>query len=543
MTSTPGSYYLYPGTPSPSWWNAPTNPQSIGANTSEQGYGWGVPGFGQAPIQIDPSYLEYLKGQTTGERGSYIPGSGSFNGWNLSQPGLVGTVGGVANQNLRYGQGGTGDPTTGREPQTPEEWLNGPKAFTWQGNMGQTAATKGLDYIANLFGRPDAGTSGISTAAWSAPDSYWQGLAQAVQAGTVQASDFGLKALAAKGHPVNPPGGAVTISPTGQVTGGGTGGTGAAGSTQNALASIAASQAADQAARLAYTSWQMRTGDEQLAMQKAQQAWTQTFQEKQAEASALGTYGGQQTQQAQQQAFAQEMSRAQFQFQQDQAELAQRLAEAGLTGTYQGQATMAKLQQDFQQKMTELQARMTEAGLTGTYNGQQTQQAQQQAWSQGFQQQQADRSTGMGLLQLQSSLSGPRDWAKYWQLSASAPQGMTSALQSLAGQYNFAPGGQGTPGAATLQSRTADLLSGGQLGQGGQQQTAQPTAGGDPAQSGTVPNPWQFNLQNYARMAPSLQQGVLGGLEASGLYGPDVEAQLRAAAPRYTGPSTAQVGF
>src|SRR6476659_9656825 len=88
----PGSYYLYPGTPSPAWWNAPSNPWSIGANTSEQGYGWGVPGFGQAPIQIDPSYLEYLKGQTTGERGGYIPGSGTFNQWNLAQPGLVGTV-------------------------------------------------------------------------------------------------------------------------------------------------------------------------------------------------------------------------------------------------------------------------------------------------------------------------------------------------------------------------------------------------------------------------------------------------------------------
>jgi hypothetical protein len=537
MTSTPGSYYLYPGTPSPAWWNAPSNPWSIGAGTSEQGYGWGVPSFGAQPIQIDPSYLTYLQGQTTGQVGGYIPGSGTFNQWDLSKPGLVGTVGGVPDQNLRYGQGGTGDPTTGREPQTPDEWLNGPKAFSWEGNMGQTDATRGLDYIANLFGRPDAGTSGISTAAWSAPAAYWQGLAQAVQAGTVKASAFGLKALAAKGFNVQPPGGAVDL-------GGGTGGAGGTGgtnATQTALASIAASQAADQAARLAYTQWQMRTGDEQLAMQKAQQAWSQTYQEKQAEASYLGTYGGQQTQQAQQQAFAQEMSRAQFQFQQDQAELAKRLAEAGLTGTYQGQATMAKLQQDFNMKMTELQSRMTEAGLTGTYNGQQTQQAQQQQWSQNFQQQQADRSTGMGLLQLQSSLSGPRDWAKYWGLSASAPQGMTSALQSLAGQYNFAPGAQSTPGPATLQSRTADLLAGGQLGSGGQPQTAQPSTAGAEAQN--VPNPWQFNLQNYARMAPSMQQGVLGGLEASGLYGPDVEAQLRAAAPRYTGPSTAQVGF
>jgi hypothetical protein len=520
----PGSYYLYPGTPSPAWWNAPTNPWSIGANTSEQGYGWGVPGFGQQPIQIAPDYLEYLKGQTTGERGGYIPGSGTFNQWNLSQPGLVGTVGGVANQNLRYGQGGTGDPTTGREPQTPEEWLNGPKAFTWQGNMGQTAATKGLDYIASLFGRPDAGTSGISTAAWSAPDSYWQGLAQAVQAGTVQASAFGLKALAAKGHPVNPPGGAVTISPTGQVTGGGTGGTGSSGdATQNALGSIAASQAADQAARLAYTQYQMRTGDERLAMEKAQQAWSQTFQAEQQKAASLGTYQGQDTLAKLQQEFQQRMQQAQLE-----------LSRAGLLGTLEGQKTLAALNQEYQQ-------RVQEAGMTGQWNGQETLQAQQQKWQQQYQQQQADRSTGMGLLQLQSSLSGPRDWAKYWGLAASAPQGMTSALQSLAGQYNFAPGGQGTPGVATLQSRTQDLLSGGQLGQGGQQQAAQPSAAGAQAQSGAVPNPWQFNLQSWNQMAPSMQQGVLGGLEAQGLYGPDIEAQLRAAAPRYQGPAGTQV--
>jgi hypothetical protein len=526
MTSTPGSYYLYPGTPSPAWWNAPTNPWSIGANTSEQGYGWGVPGFGQAPIQIDPSYLTYLQGQTTGERGGYIPGSGRFNGWDLSQPGLVGTVGGVANQNLRYGQGGTGDPTTGREPQTPEEWLNGPKAFTWQGNMGRTTGTEGLDYIANLFGRPDAGTSGISTAAWSAPDSYWQGLAQAVQRGTVQASEFGLKALAAKGHPVNPPGGAVTISPTGQVTGGGTG---AAGSTQNALGSIAASQAADQAARLAYTSWQMRTGDEQLAMQKAQAEWTRVFQEKQAETAALGTYNGQDTLAKLNQEFSQRMQQSQLE-----------LSRAGLLGTLEGQKTLAALNQEYQQ-------RVQEAGLTGQWNGQQTQQAQQQAWAQRNAEQQQQASNSLALLGLQAGMQGPRDYARYQALSANTPGGLQQMLQGFAGQYGFAGSGyQGTPGPATLQSRTQDLLSGGQLGQGGQQQTAQPAyAGGSPEQNGyALPAPNQINLRNWSAASPSQQAMLLGGYEAAGFWGPDVEKQIAASAPRYTyGGTTPQVGL
>lgn len=448
-----------------------TNPWSIGAGTSSVPYGYGVPGFGQPQMTIRPEYLPYLQSMTTGERGGYIPGSGTFNQWNLSQPGLVGTVGGVANSNLRYGQGGTGDPTTGREPQTPEEWLSGPRAFAWEGNMGQTAATQGLDYIANLFGRPDAGSSGIATSAWSAPQQYWQGLAQAVQSGTVKASPFGLKALAAKGFNVSPPGGAVDLGASGRTVGG-AGGTGGQGGdpTQNALASIAASNAADQAARQAYAEWQMRTGDETLAMQKAQQAWSQTFQE------------------------------------------------------HQQQYTQG----------------VTDAGLTGQYNGQQTQAAQQQAWSQGFQERGQQQSGALSLLSQQSALQGPRDWQKYWQLSASAPQGLTSALSSLAGQYGFAPGGQGTPGPATLQTRTQDLLSGGNLGTAGAAQ-GDTSAGGGAGQTGGLPNPWQINLQNYSRMSPSMQQGVLGGYEGAGYYGPDIEQLLKQSAPRYTGPSSATV--
>lgn len=465
--------------PQPSTWN-PADPTqgrgagwgSIGAGTQWTAPGWGVPGFGQAAIPIQQQYLDYLKTAP-----GYIPGSGTYNQFRLDQPGLLTNINGQM-VNARYGQGGTGDPTTGQEPRTPDEWLNGPKAFSWEGNMGQTDATRGLDYIANLFGRPDAGSSGISTAAWSAPDAYWQGLAKAVQAGTVKASAFGLKALASKGYNVSPPGGAVDLG------GGGAGGPD--NSMQGALASIAASQAADQAARLAYQEWVMRTGDETLAQQKAQQAWSQSFQEKQ-------------------QAFSQEYQTA------------------SLTGKYQGQDTLAAQQQAWAKALGE-------AGLTGQYNGQQTQQAQQQAWNQQFQQQQLGQSGALSLLGLQSQLQGPRDWAKYWQMSASAPEGLKSALGSLAGQYNFAPGAQGTPGAATLQSRTTDLLAPGAGAQG----TGQP---------GQAANPWQFNLQNWSRMNPSMQQGVLGGLEAGGMYGPDVEAMLKAAAPRYTGPAAAQVGM
>ena len=451
---SPGNNWYDPATGRHEGWG------SVGAGTENTPYGWGVPGFGQDPIQLLPEYMKYLQSAP-----GYIPGSGTYNQFRLDQPGLLTNILGQQ-VNARYGQGGTGDPTTGLEPRTPEEWLSGPKAFDWQYNMGQTPETKGLDYIANLFGRPDAGTSGISTAAWSAPQQYWAGLADAVQRGVVKASAFGLKALASKGFNVSPPGGPANLGGGA----GGAGGQGGQGGIEGAYASIIAMQQAQVAAQIAYQEWQMRTGDEGIAMEKAQQAWSQKFQE-------VG------------QAFA------------------QRATTAGITGQWDGQDTMAMQQQKYAQDLA-----------NRTF-------AEQQLQNQN--------ATGLGLLQAQSALQGPRDWAKYWQMSASAPQGLTSALSSLAGRYNFAPGAQGTPGPATLQSRTQDLLSGGQQGAGG-------TTGTGDGQAG---NAWGWNLQNYARMSPSMQQGVLGAAEAGGAYGPDIEALLKQAAPRYTGPATAGIGL
>ena len=232
----------------------------------------------------------------------------------------------------------------------------------------------------------------------------------------------------------------------------------------------------------------MRTGDERLAMEKAQQAWSQTFQERQ-------------------QTFSEGVT------------------EAGLTGTYEGQQTQQAQQQQFAQGVTA-------AGLLGTYEGQQTLPAQQQAWAQRFAEQGLGQQGALSLLQAQAALQGPRDWQRYWQMSASAPQGLQSALSSLAGRYQFAPGYQGTPGPATLGSRTQDLLSGGNLGSAGQGATPQ---GGASAGTGQAGNAWQWDLQNWQRMSPSMQQGVLGAAEAGGAYGPDLERLLQQAAPRYTG--------
>ena len=107
-------------------WN---NPQSIGAGTSSVPYGWGVPGFGQQAIPILQQYLQYL--DNAGLLPGYIQGSGTYNNYRLDHPGLIGDVMGVPT-NLRYGLGGTGDPTTGREEQTPDQWVQGGPLFEWQ---------------------------------------------------------------------------------------------------------------------------------------------------------------------------------------------------------------------------------------------------------------------------------------------------------------------------------------------------------------------------------------------------------------------------
>lgn len=279
-------------------WN---DPRAIGAGTASVPYGQGVPGFGQAPLTIRPEYLSFLNDPNVAP--GYIPGSGTYNQYRLDQPGLFGQIAGV-NSNLRYGLGGTGDPTTGREPQTPQEWVDGGKLFTWQGNLGQTDATRGLDYIATLFGRSDT-ASGIGTATWSAPKQYWDGLAQAVASGAVQPTNRGWAALAAKGYTPGGIGGAavqqaasVGVQASGQGASGSSGAAGA-GSVEGLYGNVAAANASSQAADLAlraadlamrktYNDWLMRTGDDKAARDAAQQAWQNEYNTRQLEAQQTG---------------------------------------------------------------------------------------------------------------------------------------------------------------------------------------------------------------------------------------------------------------
>ena len=428
---------------------------TIGAGTAGVPFGWGVPGFGKDPIKINENYLDNLFDPK--QAPGYLPGSGTYNQFALNKEGLFGTLPGQTGEvNLRYGLGGTGDPTTGGELQTPERWVTGAGAtqavqgdamwrarygggggggfdpalaaaaprYAYAGgggggagggggggffgagpgyspaelgaDWGQAPQTQGLDSLITLFMRSDTPT-GISTAAWSAPQQYWNLLAQAIAQGKVVVRDpQAWQMLGQKGLTPQAIGGAA-LGPQ-NVQPGGAAGTG---STEDAIANGNAAEAADRAAYWAYQQSLLRQGDQRIALDEARQAWQKQYEE----AQLTGTLNGQQTQDAQQQAFAQQLAREQ-------------------------------------------EARA----------------AQQQTWSQGFQQTGQENQTALGLLGLQATLKGPRDWARYQSTFNSTPGGMRDVMAAFQGRYQL-PGATGAQGQAqggrnTVSGLAGDILSG-----------------------------------------------------------------------------------
>ena len=133
-------------TVAPSTWNAAMPSQgrsegwgTIGAGTAGVPFGWGVPGFGQNPIPIREEYLDNLFDPK--QAPGYLGGSGTYNQYRLDQPGLFGALPGQQGEvNLRHGLGGTGDPTTGHEIQTPERWITGNPGASAQAMQGDAYA-------------------------------------------------------------------------------------------------------------------------------------------------------------------------------------------------------------------------------------------------------------------------------------------------------------------------------------------------------------------------------------------------------------------
>jgi hypothetical protein len=225
-------------------------------------------------------------------------------------------------------------------------------------NWGQTADTAGKDYMATLFMRPDTPT-GIGTPAWSAPQQMWEGLLQEIRSGRVWVTNPAAWDMLRQKNPAWTPqniGGAATSGNNVQ-PGGGTAGTAGGSSTENAIANANAAAAADRAAYWAYQQSLLRQGDQRIAMEAARDAWTQEYQK----AGLTGKIGDQDTLEAQAQqagftgffqgnpTLAREQWQDSTEYRNAQAALSQKLAEAGLLGTYEGQATLAKLAQEFQQ--------------------------------------------------------------------------------------------------------------------------------------------------------------------------------------------------
>ena len=304
-----------------------TAPHVAGTTGTPYGQGWiqspGSPGYA---VTINPANLPYLSNPALAP--GYINGSGTYNQFNLSQP-LFGTVpGSGSNQivNMNYGVGGPGDPTNGSEPQTPQQWINGDRLFTWNGNMGtKETGTEGLGYIATLFGRSDT-SSGISTAAWSAPEAFWQGLYGAINKGTVKPSARGWQFLQQERH-ITPQqiGGAAPANAAAAGTGGSGSGTGPMGPGTEPFNQAQAYQmyltARMNNLEIPGMNQQNAQFQDQMAFNRAKEQWMEQYQQSQA-------------------------AEAQRQFNQLQA-----IREAGLTGTFNGQQTQQALAQQQQTAM------------------------------------------------------------------------------------------------------------------------------------------------------------------------------------------------
>jgi hypothetical protein len=189
---------------------------------------------------------------------------------------------------------------------------------------------------------------------------------------------------------------------------------------------------------------------------------------------------------------------------------------AGLTGQFNGADTMAMQQQRFTQGISE-------AGVTGTYQGQDT-------MAKINQQNQAAQA----LLNLQAQLQGPRNWSAYQRTFGATPQGLKDVMGAFMGRYQL-PGSQSATAAGAQGGQQSVAGLGGDILSG--------TYGQDGESGLAAMNPRQADVSNWARMAPSAKEMVLGNYEQSGWYGPDVEKMIQGAAPKYAGPSGASYNF
>ena len=287
---------------------------------------------------------------------------------------------------------------------------------------------------------------------------------------------------------------------------------------------------AQQAAYQAYLNAKLNLDTDELAFKKA----TQAFQNAISEAQLTGTYQGQATLAGQAQQFNQQQALAGLygqaysgfgQVPAGAQTLAAQLQAANQLGTYQGQQTLA--------------AQLQAANLLGTYQGQQTLAAQGQAFNQALAAQQeararetAQQNTAQQYLNLLSQLQGPSNYFKYQNVLGSTPQGMSDLVRAAAGQY--VPGTGATTGvqptAMTLQSLVGDVGGANAAANAQAQQALQ-----------GLPAPNQIAAQSWNALTPSQKQLLVAAYQQQGWNADDVTALFQQSLPKYA-TSAPQVG-
>lgn len=113
--------------------------------------------------------------------------------------------------------------------------------------------------------------------------------------------------------------------------------------------------------------------------------------------------------------------------------------------------------QAFTQAQQAFTNKINEASLTGSYNGQQTQAAQQQKFQQNFDVQQEQDKTALGYLGVIAGLKAPQDYGQYLRTLASTPGGLGDLVSSAAGRY--VPGTGATTGVQPVPATLGGLLA------------------------------------------------------------------------------------
>ena len=280
-------------------------------------YGWGVPGFGQEP-HPDPSRRTWPTCSSRHGRPATSPGAAPSTSGASTSPGSWAPSAGCPTPTCSTAWGGPATPPPALEPQSPEDVGQRARVGLQRGTA--TSAPAGTTAPRTWTSSPTSSAGRTPSPAFPRPrrtprSRTGQGLAQAVAKGIVKPSAHGWQILKTKGYTPDKIGGVapqqadLRCGRRRRRRGGR-----ARGASRGPTPASSPCSRRRPPRRSLTQEWLTRSGDEQLAMEKAQQAWSQKFQE-------VG------------QAFA------------------QRATTAGITGQWDGQDTMAMQQQKYAQDL------------------------------------------------------------------------------------------------------------------------------------------------------------------------------------------------